>query len=125
MRRPVEASELAAIVSRFAGRKVAVIGDAVVDEYIYGQTDRISREAPVLIVRQEATERKLGAAANAAANLAALGARPIAVAVAGDDGLGDSMEQLLSSAGIEPRLVRAAGTVTESKTRIMAGGMNT
>lgn len=117
--------ELAAIVERFAGRRVAVIGDVVVDEYLYGQTDRISREAPVLIVRHESTERKLGGAGNAAANLASLGGRTLALGIIGDDESGRSLDGLCREAGIESRLTVVPGAVTETKTRILAGGINT
>lgn len=117
--------ELAAIARRFGDRKVAVVGDIVVDEYLYGQTDRISREAPVLIVRHESTERKLGGAGNAAANLASLGGKVLALGIIGDDEWGRSLESLCEEAGIESRLTVIEGGVTETKTRILAGGINT
>ena len=69
------ASELSRLLSGFRARKLVVVGDLVADHYIYGQTDRVSREAPVLIVRYESSEVKLGGGANAAANVAGLGAR--------------------------------------------------
>lgn len=126
VRRLLDNQGLAAIVRRFAERpRVAVIGDVVVDEYIYGQTDRISREAPVLIVRHEETDRKLGGAANAAANLAALGARVSLIGAIGDDETGKALRGLCTGAGIEPRLHRVKGQFTESKIRILAGGINT
>lgn len=118
------AASAAAVVRRLGEGRVAVVGDLVVDEYIYGQTDRISREAPVLIVRHESTERKLGGAANAAANLAALGARTHALGSIGDDEAGRSVRGLLAEAGIGDRLIVTAGP-TETKTRILAGGINT
>lgn len=104
--------------------RVGVIGDLVVDEYIYGRTDRISREAPVLIVRQESTERKLGGAANAAANLAALGSQTVLIGAIGDDEAGRSLSRLCDEAGIEGRFQVGAGP-TETKIRILAGGINT
>lgn len=112
------------ILQRMREARVAVLGDLVVDEYLYGQTERISREAPVLIVRQEATERKLGGAANAAANLASLGARTFALGAIGDDEAGRSLLSLFEAAGIVPRLATTGGP-TETKTRILAGGINT
>lgn len=112
------------VIQRLQGGRVAVIGDMVVDEYLFGQTERISREAPVLIVRQESTERKLGGAANAAANLAALGVRTLALGAVGDDEQGRALMALCDEAGIEHQLVVAPGP-TESKTRILAGGINT
>ena len=60
-------ADLRAVVDRFARARVALVGDLVADEYLYGETDRISREAPVLIVRYEESELRLGCGANAAA----------------------------------------------------------
>lgn len=124
MQNPARNEDLGPIVSRMTEARVAVLGDLVVDEYVYGQTERISREAPVLIVRQESTERKLGGAANAAANLAHLGARTFALGAIGDDEAGRGLLALLDEARIEPRLTIAPGP-TETKTRILAGGINT
>ncbi len=124
MQRPAHDGELASIVRDLGKARVAVLGDLVVDEYVYGQTERISREAPVLIVREEYTERKPGGAANAAANLADLGARTIALGAIGDDEAGRGLHALLEAARIEPRLAVAPGP-TETKTRILAGGINT
>lgn len=118
--------DLAGIVERLRGRTVAVVGDLVADEYVYGQTDRISREAPVLIVRWEADEVKLGSAGNAAANLRALGARVILVGLVGADEMGRRLRRLAVDAGIDDAgLVAAPGRRTETKTRILAGGKNT
>ena len=61
-------------VARFAGRRIAVVGDLIADEYLYGKPARISREAPVLILRFTEREVRLGGAANAAHNVHALGA---------------------------------------------------
>jgi len=124
MQGQVRLDGLAPIVEAMRSARVAVLGDLVVDEYVYGQTERISREAPVLIVRQEYTERKLGGAANAAANLAALGVRTYALGVVGDDDAGRALVELCQSAGIVPCVEVAPGP-TETKTRILAGGINT
>ncbi|MGA9525555.1 MAG: sugar kinase, partial [Myxococcaceae bacterium] len=66
-------SSLVPLTRSFQRRRVLVVGDLVADHYIYGQTDRVSREAPVLIVRWENSEVKLGGGANAAANVRSLG----------------------------------------------------
>ena len=66
-------SELATLVENLASRRVVVLGDLVADHYVFGQTDRVSREAPVLVVRYETSEVKLGGGANAAANVRSLG----------------------------------------------------
>lgn len=118
-------SSLSAVLSRFAGRKVLVVGDIVADQYIYGETDRISREAPVLIVRYESEEVKLGGAGNAAANLKALGARVVAVGSLGRDELGARLRSLCRDLGIRLITHKTGRVATEAKTRILAGGLNT
>jgi rfaE bifunctional protein kinase chain/domain len=129
MRRPVTANGFEAapaLLERFADAEVVVAGDFMADEYVYGETDRISREAPVLIVRYERSELKAGGAGNAARNLAALGVRVRAVGVVGDDALGATLLDALAASGIDvDGMVRVRGRATESKTRILAGGRST
>src|SRR3972149_3360612 len=74
---------LSAAVERFKGKTVLVVGDLIADEYIYGKPSRISREAPVLILRFSSREVRLGGAANASPNVHGLGARVIPVGVGG------------------------------------------
>ncbi|MBL9036962.1 MAG: bifunctional hydroxymethylpyrimidine kinase/phosphomethylpyrimidine kinase [Archangium sp.] len=110
-------------LARFAGVRVAVIGDLVADHYLFGQTERVSREAPVLIVRHERDEVRLGGAANVAANARALGAQVTAVGLLGRDDMGQAMRRLFRQHGIGVRAVDR--DVTETKTRVLAGGVNT
>ncbi len=105
--------------------RVVVLGDLVADHYLYGQTERISREAPVLIVRHERDEVKLGGAANAAANARALGGQVTAVGVLGSDEMGRAVKALFEAQGIAVEAVSARGVRTESKMRILAGGLST
>lgn len=105
--------------------RVLVVGDLLADHYLYGETERVSREAPVLIVRHELDEVKLGGGANAAANARSLGAQVTAVGVLGRDPIGDEMSRLFTSQGIRGRTVRSFGVVTETRTRILAGGVST
>jgi rfaE bifunctional protein kinase chain/domain len=112
-----------ALLKRFPQVRVLLVGDLLADHYIYGQTERISREAPVLIVRHEREELKLGGGANAAANACALGANVTAIGVLGRDDLGRQMTALFKSSGITLRAVTSA--VTESRTRVLAGGQST
>jgi rfaE bifunctional protein kinase chain/domain len=122
----MKADALAAIVQRFRGRKVALCGDLVVDAYVYGRTQRVSREAPVLVVRYVDHELRPGAGANAAANLAALGARVAAVGVVGRDPLGGALRELLREHDVKvERLCVAPDRITACKTRILAGDLNT
>ncbi len=128
MRKPAELhppSRLPSLLAAFAGRKVVVIGDLVADHYIYGETDRVSREAPVLIVRYESSEVKLGGAGNAAANLRSLGAKVTAVGLVGRDEMGAGLRELCRRSGIKLVSPKARGIATETKTRILAGGVNT
>ncbi len=113
------------LLSKFSGVRVLVVGDLLADHYLYGETERVSREAPVLIVRHESDEVKLGGGANAAANARALGAKVTALGVIGRDSIGDAMVRLFSRVGIRCAAVRAHGVVTETRTRILAGGVST
>jgi rfaE bifunctional protein kinase chain/domain len=113
------------LLASFAGRKVLVVGDLVADSYIYGETDRVSREAPVLIVRWESSEVKLGGAGNAAANLRDLGAKVTALGLVGRDEMGSQVRALCRELGIKLVSPKAPGVATETKTRILAGGLNT
>jgi rfaE bifunctional protein kinase chain/domain len=114
------------LVARFPGVHVAVLGDFVADEYLYGETERVSREAPVLVVRHESTDVKPGGAANAAANVVALGARALPVGVLGKDAAGDALVRWFEDAGADAQgLLQPRDRVTETKTRILAGGRST
>ena len=125
----IRASDLthaATLVPAFLRSEVVVVGDFVADEYVYGETERISREAPVLIVRYESAELKAGGAGNAAANLAALGVKVRAIGVVGDDRLGTALLDELEGKAIDVGgIVRVKGRQTEAKTRILAGGRST
>lgn len=112
-------------LSSFPKVRVVVLGDLVADHYLYGQTERISREAPVLIVRHERDEVKLGGAANAAANARALGARVTAVGMLAPDETGRAMRALFEEQGIELAAASGRGLRTETKLRILAGGLST
>ena len=124
--RPPALTELAALLPAFPDSEVVVVGDFVADEYVFGETERISREAPVLIVRYESSELKAGGAGNAAQNLAALGVRVRALGVVGDDALGTALLDELEGGGIDVGgILRVKGRATEAKTRILAGGRST
>ncbi|HEV2053988.1 MAG TPA: PfkB family carbohydrate kinase [Methylomirabilota bacterium] len=114
---------LRALITGFTGKRIVVVGDLIADEYLYGKPARISREAPVLILRFTDGEVRLGGAANAAHNVRALGATSLPVGVLGRDPAGDEVLRLFGEAGISSEGVsRAAGRLTPVKTRIMAGG---
>lgn len=119
-------TRLTEIVRSFAGLRVLVVGDLVLDEYLFGNTTRISREAPVPIVDLEGGELRPGGAANTAANLAAMGARASVAGIVGDDLHGERLLGLLKSFGIDVRnVVRLRDRATTTKTRVMAGDVHT
>lgn len=110
------------LISRFRGKRILVVGDLMVDEYIFGTVDRISPEAPVPIVDVKEVRYKLGGAANVAANLSALGAVPSVVGVIGADQKAGMLKQMLKEIGAETKWVVTDGTrPTTVKTRIIAG----
>lgn len=120
------AEVLTASIPRFEGRRVAVLGDPVLDVYLYGTTHRISREAPVLIVREDGQEVRLGGAANTAQNLAALGAHVALVSLVGDDDEGRRLVEHACAKGIDTsRVLRLTTGCTVTKTRVLAGGLHT
>src|SRR5207248_2049322 len=118
-------ADLAQLLERFPRARIAAIGDLVADEFVYGETDRISREAPVLIVRYETAELKPGCAANAIMNLCALGARVQAIGLIGNDEIGRRLRALLRDGGADDSAVLTIDGPTSTKTRVLAGGKNT
>jgi D-glycero-beta-D-manno-heptose-7-phosphate kinase len=111
------------LTDRFPGRTILVVGDLICDEYLIGKPARISREAPVIILKFTERDARLGGAANAAHNVHALGARAIPVGVVGRDRAGDEILGLFDAAGIATDgIVTETGRRTPVKTRIMAGG---
>jgi rfaE bifunctional protein kinase chain/domain len=122
LERTPEQERLTAIVRRFPQRKVVVVGDMVADQFLYGEISRVSREAPVLILRHERTETMPGGAANCAVNLAALDARAVLIGVTGEDKAGDALLGKLRAARVEcSGVVRTAEAQTTTKVRILAG----
>jgi rfaE bifunctional protein kinase chain/domain len=120
---PIDAGRLIALVDAFEGRRVAVFGDLIVDEFIYGEIARVSREAPVLILNYDSTEIVAGGAGNAASNVAALGGRPSVVGLIGRDDPGRRLLDVLRSMNVTG-VARPAGYRTPTKTRILAGGIH-
>lgn len=109
-------------VSALGGHRIVVLGDVMLDRYLWGQAERISPEAPVPVVRVHKEEIKLGGAANVALNLAALGDHPYLVGVTGDDAQAGVLEARLVHHGFDTAgLVNVAGRPTIQKTRVLAG----
>ncbi len=99
-----------------------VVGDAIADQFVYGAISRVSREAPVFILRHEQTETVPGGAANCAMNLVSLGAKVALVGVAGEDAAGRALIEKLKSAGVNCRgVIVSENHQTPTKVRILAG----
>jgi len=110
------------IMEAFPQKKVAVLGDFAADVYVYGTPHRLSREAPVLVVRHEREVMVPGGAANAAMNLSALGATPIPVGAIGEDETGrEILEQMVRREIPVQGIFRDPRTSTIRKTRFMVG----
>ena len=106
----------------FAGKKVAVIGDIVADQFLNGTISRVSREAPVFILKHDVTDTRPGGAANAAANVASLGGEPLLVGLAGKDEAGERLIESLLGSGVSTEfLVRDPMLATTTKLRVLAG----
>jgi rfaE bifunctional protein kinase chain/domain len=116
---------LAALVRGLAGRRVLVLAELVADEFLSGRVERISREAPVLILRHERSELRLGGGANAAHNIRTLGGEPLPLGVLGRDEHGRLLRALLAEKGIATRgVVEDRDWPTPVKTRVLAGGVH-
>src|SRR5438552_15671238 len=115
-------TDLAQLLGRFPRARIVTVGDLVADEFVYGETERISREAPVLIVRYESAELKPGCGANAIMNLCALGARVQAIGLIGDDEIGRRLRNQLVDAGADDSTIFSVDGPTSTKTRVLAGG---
>jgi len=115
-------NRLAKIVAGFLGKRIVVIGDAIADQFIYGEISRVSREAPVFILRHEHTETTPGGAGNCAANLAALGAKVELISVLGSDEPGKILYSKLREAGVGcDGVTVSADRRTTTKVRVLAG----
>ena len=112
-------------LAQMAGTPVLVIGDMVADVYLDGDIARISREAPVLVLRQREERVVAGGAANVANNAATLGGTAYAVGVCGTERSGDALCAVLGKNGVRTEFVRAEKRPTITKTRIIAGGRAT
>ena len=116
---------LISIVHGFPQRRIVVIGDAIADQFVYGAIDRVSREAPVFILRHEQTETVPGGAANCAVNLKALGAQVSLIGVAGTDEAGRELVRKLDQSGVDVSgFVVDENIKTTTKVRILAGQLH-
>ena len=110
------------LLKKFTGKRILVIGDFMVDEYIKGTVERISPEAPVPVVEAKGITLKPGGAANVVANIRALGGEAVPLGVVGNDEAGERLKELLQELGAPPEtLITDTSRPTTRKTRIIAG----
>lgn len=113
------------LVDAFATRRVLVLADLVADEFVHAHVERVSREAPVLILQYDRTDVRLGGGANATHNIRTLGGRPVPLGVVGGDPRGRALKALLAERGITTRHVATErGYETPVKSRLLAGGLH-
>jgi len=125
-RESVDLTHLLDIVAAFARQTICVVGDFVLDEFVSGEISRVSREAPVLILRHRRSEAYPGGAANAVNNLADLGARVLPVGVVGADEGGRTLLEYFKRKRVDVSgILRAGDWVTTTKTRYLAGWTHT
>lgn len=122
----VDLARLLDIVSAFPRQTICVVGDLVLDEFVSGEISRVSREAPVLILRHRYTEAYPGGGANAANNIADLGARVIPIGAVGEDEAGEKLLELFQRKRIDlSGVFRTKERPTITKTRYLAGWSHT
>ncbi|HPM76151.1 MAG TPA: PfkB family carbohydrate kinase [bacterium] len=114
------------LLAELPGHRVAVVGDLVADLFVYAHAERVSREAPVLILEHEEDKVALGGAGNAANNVKALGGEPYIIGVIGEDKDGDLVLATLRDLGLNTDfIIRDPHLPTTTKTRIVASGLHT
>lgn len=119
---PVKSSGIVRLLKKFEDLKVLILGDVMVDSYVWGNVSRVSPEAPVPVVMHLNTENRLGGAANVALNIKSLGATPVMCSVIGADENSKVFRDLIHKLGMpEEGLIESPDRITTSKTRIIAG----
>ncbi len=122
----VDLLALAECVEKFSSKTVVLLGDFVADEFQFGEISRVSREAPVLILKHRESQIAPGGGANAANNLAALGAKVFAITAVGQDYAGDALVDYFRSRKISTSgILQVKGWSTPTKTRFVAGWAHT
>jgi D-beta-D-heptose 7-phosphate kinase / D-beta-D-heptose 1-phosphate adenosyltransferase len=109
------------LISKFRGARVLVVGDVMLDRFVYGQAERISPEAPIPVLTIEREIAMPGGAGNVARNVASLGGEAVLIGLSGRDRAGDTLSELLAAeAGITDAIVRSAARPTTEKIRYIA-----
>lgn len=119
--RGFEVNRLKTLFDNFLGKRIAVIGDLMLDKYIWGSVSRISPEAPVPVLEVESESARLGGAANVANNIKSLGAEPILFGIVGDDEAGETISRILDDMSLTREgVIKVSDRPTTVKTRVIA-----
>lgn len=119
--RGFEVDKLKMLFDNFLGKRIAVIGDLMLDKYIWGSVSRISPEAPVPVLEVESESARLGGAANVANNIKSLGAEPILFGIVGDDEAGETISRILGDMSLRREgVMKVSDRPTTVKTRVIA-----
>jgi rfaE bifunctional protein kinase chain/domain len=122
---PLTEKRLRELLGNFSGKRIAVIGDLMLDRYYWGSVHRVSPEAPVPVVEVDTESVRFGGAANVANNIQALGGRPFLVGLVGDDHPGAMFRKMLSDQALDTGgIVIDAARPTTIKTRVIAAGQH-
>ena len=108
------------LAQRFGAAKVLVVGDVMLDRYWFGDTHRISPEAPVPVAKIEKIDQRAGGAANVARNIACLGGQASLLSITGADEAADALQTLMSDCGVNAQLIRDPSIATTIKLRVVA-----
>lgn len=108
-------------IDQFKRKRIVIVGDLVADQFLHGTINRVSREAPVFILRHDDTETRPGGAANAAANIASLGGIPIVIGVTGGDANGRLLRKSMEMAGVSCEFASEVDEPQTTKLRVLAG----
>ncbi len=120
-----ENTDVNKLFKKFRKQKVLIIGDVMIDSYLWGRVDRISPEAPVPVLSNIHVEKRLGGAANVALNIKAMGAVPILCSVIGDDDSGKEFIDLMSTQNLtDVGIIIENNRITTRKTRVISGNQH-
>lgn len=117
---PFQTSRLCELTDTFSNAKVLIVGDIMLDAYMFGDAHRISPEAPVPVVRIDSEQNLLGGAGNVARNIKSLGAEPMLISLTGNDRNANELEQLSLNEAINHVFLRLDNRKTTTKTRVIA-----
>jgi rfaE bifunctional protein kinase chain/domain len=122
---PLTEKRLRELLGNFSGKRIAVVGDLMLDRYYWGSVHRVSPEAPVPVVEVDTESVRFGGAANVANNIQALGGRAFLVGLVGDDHPGSMFRKMLKDQGLDTGgIVTDAARPTTIKTRVIAAGQH-